>query len=150
MSYPTNYPVTQPGQQATTFPYGAYHPPPGPYGQALTHAPGATPYPSAYPSHYPTTGVTGYGSWPYAYNYAPGSQHIQTAGASRPLVQTIGVPTATSIPTPTSATSRTTTFSAYTPSYLRESVAAAATGGATGRASRKQANFKGLFTKERE
>lgn len=150
MSYPT-YPVTQPVQQAsTTFSYGSYHPPPGTYGQPMTHAPGATPYPSTYPT-YPTTGVTGYGAWPYTYNYAPGSQaHIQTAGPSRPIVQTAGVPTATSTSTPAPMTPRTTTFSAYTPTYLRESVAAAGTGGATGRASRKQASYKGLFTKERE
>jgi transcription initiation factor TFIID subunit 13 len=147
MSYPT-YPLTQPGQQATTFPYGY----PGAYGQALTHTPGTTTYPSAYSSHgYPTTGVTGYGTWQYPYNYVPGSQHhIQTAGASRPFIQTVGVPTAASTPTPVSTTPRTTTFTAYTPSYLRESVTAASTGGATGRGSRKQTSFKGMFTKERE
>ncbi|KAJ7172432.1 transcription initiation factor IID, 18kD subunit-domain-containing protein [Mycena filopes] len=38
--------------------------------------------------------------------------------------------------------------STYTPSHLRESVAAAGTGGATGRGSRKPANVRGLFTKE--
>lgn len=146
MSYST-YPTVQPGQPATTFPYGAYHP--SAYGQALTHTAGATSYPSGYPTY--STGVTSYGTWPgYAYNYAPGSQHhIQTTSATRPTVQTVGMPTTTSAHTPASAAPRTTTFTAYTPSYLKESVVAAGTGGATGRGSRKQANFKGMFTKER-
>lgn len=130
------------GQPAMTFPYGTYHPPPGAYGQAT----GATPY------TWPTTGVTGYGTWPgYAYNYAPSTQktHIQSgAQTSRPIIQTAGMQAAASTPTPGSATPRTTTFSSYTPSYLRESVAAAGSGGATGRGSRKQANFKGMFSKE--
>jgi len=147
MSYPS-YPLPQP---ATTFPYGTYHPPPGAYGQPLSQAtPGTTAYATAYPSGYPT-GVTGYGTWPgYAYSYAPGSQqpHIQSGGASRPFVHTAGVTSTASTTTSTLATPRTTTFTSYTPSYLRESIAAASSGGATGRASRKQANFKGLFTKE--
>jgi len=46
------------------------------------------------------------------------------------------------------STPRTTTFSAYSPSYPKESVAAASSGGATGRGPRKQVNHKGLFSKE--
>lgn len=139
MSYPT-YPVTtQPGQQgATAYPYSTY--PPGPYGQST---PGTTPYPTY---SYPTTGVTGYGTWPYTYNYTPGPQQAKSAATSRPTVQTAGASSAAS----TLATPRTMTFTSYTPSHLKESVAAASSGGATGRGSRKQTNFKGLFTKECE
>lgn len=144
MSY--TYPPPQPGQHtATTFPYGAYHPPPGIYGHPQT--PGTTPFPTAYPNHYPT-GVTGYGTWTgYAYGY-PGQQ-VQMQVPSRPLVQTTTA-TAASASTPASTTPRTTTFTSYSPSYLKDSTAATGSGGAATRGPRKQANHKGLFTKECE
>ncbi|KAJ7723716.1 transcription initiation factor IID, 18kD subunit-domain-containing protein, partial [Mycena olivaceomarginata] len=53
--------------------------------------------------------------------------------------------TRTSTPNPPQ---RSSTFSSYTPSHLRESVAAAATGGATGRGARKQSSLRGSYTKE--
>lgn len=161
MSYPNNTtPTPQPGQQQPiTFPYGTYHPPPGAYGQAHPQAPGVTAYPAMNHTWPPAgvSGVSGYGTWAgYTYSYAPGTQqqHLQPGShATRPLVQTTGVPPvgSTGSATPAPATPRTTTFSAYTPHYNRESVAAAAgSGGASGRGSRKQANFKGMFSKERK
>ncbi|KAJ7632647.1 transcription initiation factor IID, 18kD subunit-domain-containing protein [Roridomyces roridus] len=88
------------------------------------------PPPGAYP--YPPAGTYQYGYYPYNYPQAAGSQ-------PRPHV-----PPSTSTPNLPQRSS-TTTFSSYTP---RESAAAAATGGATGRGSRKPANVRGLFTKD--
>jgi len=97
----------------------------------------ATPYPyGTYPYQPPAgyaTGVTGYGAWPpYTYSYMP-----QTQPGARPQ-QTV---TGSSVPYAPSATAQRSTFTSYTPSYSRESATA------TGRV-RKQANFKGLFSKE--
>jgi transcription initiation factor TFIID subunit 13 len=141
MSY--SYPPPQPGQQpTTTYAYGAY--PPGIYGQPHPQTPGASPYPTAYSTHGYPTGVTGYGTWSgYAYNFAPGK---------RPLLQPLAG-NVSSPPTSTSAaalTQRLTTFSSYSPSYPKESVAAANNGGTSGRSTRKQVNHKGLFAKECE
>lgn len=142
MSY-THYtppPGTHPPPTSTTYPYGTPYAPHGAYAQT----PGAYSYqPQAY-----QTGVTGYG-WPYPYaTYVP---HAQQMHAQRPATQTPAPVTAhapTTAPTP--ILQRTTTFTSYTPSYLRESVAAASTGGAAARGSRKQSNVKGLFTKDCE
>ncbi|KAF8155712.1 transcription initiation factor IID, 18kD subunit-domain-containing protein [Crassisporium funariophilum] len=71
--------------------------------------------------------------------------------AVAPTPVTVHPPTAT---TPAPALQRTTTFTAYTPNYSRESAVAssagtgAGTGTGGGRASRRQSNLKGLFTKE--
>jgi hypothetical protein len=59
----------------------------------------------------------------------------------------------TIIPTTTATTAlapRITTFSSYSPSYPKESTAAAGSGGISGRGPRKQVNHKGLFAKECE
>jgi transcription initiation factor TFIID subunit 13 len=150
-SYP---PPPQPGQPpTTTYAYGAYHPPPGVYGQPHTQAPGASPYPTAYSTHGYPTGVTGYGTWSgYAYNFAPGQRPLLqplAGNVSRPPIQTAGVPTATST-SAAALTPRLTTFSSYSPSYPKESAAAASSGGTSGRGTRKQVNHKGLFAKECE
>lgn len=144
MSYPHYTPPgSHPPPTSTTYPYGAYHHPPGAYGHPQT--PGAYSYQA--PAYQP--GVTGYG-WTYPYSYVP--QHPQSAVAHRPMVQTPAPVTAhtSSTPNPPPVPQRTTTFTSYTPSYMRESVTAAATGGATGRGGRKQSNLKGLFSKERK
>ncbi|KAG5342771.1 Transcription initiation factor TFIID subunit 13 [Termitomyces sp. T112] len=128
---------------STTYPYGAYHPTAHAAYAAHPQTPGAYSYaPSAY-----QTGVTSYG-WPYPYAWPP--------------TQPAHTPTSTTTPTPVSTTTSThppitptvaqappkpTTFTSYTPSYMRESVVAASSGGATGRGSRKQST-RGLFTKE--
>jgi transcription initiation factor TFIID subunit 13 len=131
MSY-TPYTSTPPpaGQTATspaTYAYGTY-----PYSHPQT--PGTYTYPAgAYQA-----GVTGYG-WTYPYSYVP--QHPQ---APRPQ----GVQTAYT-PTPTLTPQRTTTFTAYAPSYAKENVSSSAQTGA-GRGNRRQSNLKGLFTKERK
>ena len=135
MSY-TPYTSTPPpaGQTATpsaTYTYGAY-----PYSHPQT--PGTYTYPAgAYQA-----GVTGYG-WTYPYSYVP--QHPQaprTQGVQTPV--TPYTPTATT-PTP----QRTSTFTAYTPSYTKENVSSSTQTGA-GRGGRRQSNLKGLFTKERK
>jgi hypothetical protein len=129
------------GQQtaATAYPYVPYHPPTaGAYGQT------ATAYPNPYQTgtSYPT-GVTGYGTWPYQYNYIP--QHPQSAQNSRPAA--VQGTSTTFTPTFSPALPPRTTFNSYTPSYLRE--VAASTAIATGRGPRKQqSNLKGLFAKE--
>lgn len=141
------YPPPQPGQQpATTFQYGTFHPPPGAYGQPHPQTPGATPYAAAYANHPYPTGVTGYGAWPgYTYNFVGQQPHIP--GLHRPPLQAVGLTTAAS-PQAVLAP-RTTTFNSYSPSYPKETVAVASSGGA-GRAPRKQVNHKGLFSKECE
>ncbi|GLB34928.1 putative transcription initiation factor IID, 18kD subunit [Lyophyllum shimeji] len=146
MAYPhyTPPPGTHP-PTSTTYPYGAYHPTPhAAYGHPQTS--GAYSYqPSAY-----QTGVTGYG-WTYPYTYMPHPAqptHTPTP-AHTPTPVTAHTP-ATTAATVTQAPQppRPPTLTSYTPSYTRESVAAAATGGATGRGPRKQSSVKGLFTKE--
>ncbi|EIM90045.1 TFIID-domain-containing protein [Stereum hirsutum FP-91666 SS1] len=154
MSY---YP-SQTGQHPQTpgaYPYGAYHYP---------ATPGAYPYQTG--SAYPTTAVTGYGTtaWPYAYNHHYYQQHAaaQAHAAAQRSAAAASASTATAPASsqnqqqtqqavvPTVAPPTRTTFSAYTPTtYQRESVTAAAYGGATGRGSKKQGStFKGLFNKE--
>lgn len=123
----------------TSYPYAAYHPgTPGAY-----QTPG---YAAAYPSAY-ASGVTGYGAWPYPYSYIPQPQTPTTPQVARSAVQTPATATVTpsAVPTP-----RPTTFSSYTPTYVRETGAIlGTTTGVAGRG-RKHANFKGLFTKERQ
>jgi len=145
MSY---YP-SQTGQHPATpgtYPYSAYHPAaPGLYSHPQT--PGAYPYQAS--GAYPATAVTGYGTtaWPYSYSYY--QQHHPAITAPRPSVtmQPTATPQTPST-TPSTTGPQRTTFSAYTPLYTRESVAAAATGGAGTRGYRKQSNLKGVFTKE--
>lgn len=123
-----------PPAASTAYPYGypTAYPPHTPYAQT----------PGAYP--YPTAGGYQYAYMKYAYNYA---QQPQPAAAQPrpPPTPTPAANARTSAPNPPQ---RSSTFSSYTPSHLRESVAAAATGGATGRVSRKQPSVRGLFTKE--
>ncbi|KAF8136383.1 transcription initiation factor IID, 18kD subunit-domain-containing protein, partial [Boletus edulis] len=90
------------------------------------------------------SGVTGYGAWPYPYSYIP-QQHTQTTQVARSAVQNPATATATSS---AGTTPRPTTFSSYTPTYVRETGATlGTTTGVAGRG-RKHANFKGLFMKE--
>lgn len=154
MSYGKN-PYQQPGQQPPlAYSYGQYYsyqPPPA------AGTSGATPYPTIPNGHTwppPPTGVAGYGQWPHTYSYTPGPQpqaqiQVVQPGTARPLgVQTAGVQPMASTPTPGGAqTPKTTTFSSYSPYYTRESTSGPS-GGGGGRASRKQANFKGMFSKE--
>lgn len=127
---------TQTPPASAAYPYGAYQASYAPH-TAYPQTPGAYPYQAA--------GAYQYG-WNYSYNYG---QHPQSATAAQPRVNA-----ATPTPAATARTStpnppqRSSTFSSYTPSHLRESVAAAATGGATVRGSRKQPSVRGLFTKE--
>ena len=144
---PQQTPATQPATTApTSYTYTAYHPP-GTYAQVSTS------YPSPYPSTASyQTGVTGYGAWPYQYSYLP-QQHaqssVQQARPNTVLPPTTSTYTSTFAPT---APPKTTSFSSYTPApQVRETATAAATPATTGRVRHKQqANFKGLFTKERE
>lgn len=110
-----------------SYPYAAYHPATA---GAYTQAQGHVAYQGAYAS-----GVTGYGAWPYPYTYLAQQPLAQ---APRPTVQTTVAPP----PVAAAATPRTTTFTSYTPSLTT------AGSGTAGRG-RKQANFRGLFTKER-
>ncbi|KAJ8589578.1 TFIID-18kDa-domain-containing protein [Rhizopogon salebrosus TDB-379] len=112
------------------------------------YQPGQHPTGTTYPYYHPgyATGVTGYGAWPYPYTYIPQQPAQASQQAVRPPLQTTVPPATTSTPTPTVATPKTTTFASYTPAYVRET-APATSGGGAGR-SRKQANFKGLFSKE--
>ena len=164
MSYPGYTPTPPPaGTTPPTYPYGAYHP--SPYAHPTT--PGAYPYAAgAY-----QTGVTSY--WPYPYSYvAP--QHPQTTAAGSTttvasaatqlqqlqqlqalqqqqaaLARAAPAPVTPHVPTASTPVStlppRTATFSAYTPSYARETISSYGTGG---RGGRRQPNLKGLFTKE--
>jgi len=123
----------------TAYSYAAYHPAtPGAY-QPQGYA-------AAYQSAY-ASGVTGYGAWPYPYSYIPQQQAQTTPQVARSTAQT--PLTAATAATPSVAPApRPTTFSSYTPSYVRETGATlGTTTGVTGRG-RKNANFKGLFTKE--
>ncbi|KAF9464730.1 transcription initiation factor IID, 18kD subunit-domain-containing protein [Collybia nuda] len=141
MSY-THYtpsPGTHPPPTSTTYPYGTPYAPHGAYPQT----PGAYPYqPQAYQA-----GVTGYG-WPYPYaTYMPHAQqiHPQRPATQIPTSSTTHVST-NSLPAP--VPQRTTTFTSYTPSYMRENIGATSTGNIATRGSRKQSNIKGLFTKD--
>jgi len=143
MSY---YPPPHPG--GSSYPYSTYHPPAqGAYGQTGSYP--TTPYQTTYPP----TAVTGYGAqWPY-YGYFP-QQSAQTGTTTaRPTVPAMAststaVPTSTpGAPPPVRAAPATSTYT-FSTNYGRESVAAAATGGATGRGRGRQSTHKGLFTKE--
>ncbi|KAJ7774575.1 transcription initiation factor IID, 18kD subunit-domain-containing protein [Mycena maculata] len=127
-------PASAPASAA--YPYGAY---------ATSYAP-HTPYPQtpgAYP--YQAAGAYQYG-WNYSYNYA---QQPQAAASQQRAHAPTPTPAATARTSTPNPPQRSSTFSSYTPSHLRESVATAATGGATGRGSRKQpSSVRGLFTKE--
>lgn len=122
----------------SSYPYAAYHP--GTPGAYQTQG-----YAAAYQSAY-ASGVTGYGAWPYPYSYIPQQQTQSTPQVARSAVQT--PTTATTTPSAV-ATPKPTVFSSYTPTYVRETGATLATTAVTGRG-RKHANFKGLFTKERQ
>jgi len=124
-----------PGQPGT-YPYG-YTP------ATYTQTPGS------YASYsYPPTAVTGYGTtWPY-YSYVP-PQH-------RPTTTTTAPRTAATSSTTTGTANRGTSFATtHTPASYADTINAAGGSGntrtgslATG--SKRQANLKGLFTKERE
>lgn len=134
MSY-THY---QHNAAGTSYPYAAYHP--GTPGAYQTQG-----YAAAYQSAY-ASGVTGYGAWPYPYSYIPQQQAQTTPQVARSATHT---PAATASPS-TVAAPRPTTFTSYTPTYVRETGATlGAAAGVAGRG-RKNANFKGLFTKERQ
>lgn len=124
----------------TSYPYAAYHPgTPGAYQPPQGYA-------AAYQGAY-TSGVTGYGAWPYPYSYIPQQPAQTTSQVARSAVQTPATATATPSVAPTP---RPTTFSSYTPTHVRETGSTlGTTTGAAGRG-RKHANFKGLFTKERQ
>lgn len=145
-----------PNGSGTTYPYSAYHP------QAAGSYSGHPQTPGAYPTTpyqpYPGTAVTGYGAWPYAYSYFPQQQatHAPLATQPKPPVSQAASSSATTStisaapsPAPTAqvqhqkVTSTPTTYT-FTPSYTRESTSNVGSG-ARGR---KQASFKGLFSKE--
>jgi len=125
------YYTSQTGQHPAAsgaYPYSTY---------SYTHpqTPGAYPYTTG---AYPGTAITGYGAaWPYSYSYY---QH-QPSSLTKPAVSQS---TAT-LPT----TAQRTTFTAYNPTYSRDSAGTGAASGTSARAYKKQSNFKGLFTKER-
>ncbi|KAF5315606.1 hypothetical protein D9611_004715 [Ephemerocybe angulata] len=134
-----------PPPTSTTYPYGAYQ---GAYAGAYSYQ---NPY---------HTGVTSYG-WPYPYASYVTPQHPQTpqvqrtpaqtpapaAPATAPAPVTAAVaPTTTATPAPPQ---RSTTFTTYTPTYVRDSAPIQSStthhGGGKGK---RQSNMKGLFTKE--
>jgi hypothetical protein len=126
------YYTSQTGQHPAAsgaYPYSTY---------SYTHpqTPGAYPYT---PGTYPGTAITGYGAaWPYSYSYY---QH-QPSTLPKPAASQ----STTTLPT---NAQRTTTFTAYNPTYSRDSAGTTVASGTTARAYKKQSNFKGLFTKER-
>ncbi|KAI6166986.1 transcription initiation factor IID, 18kD subunit-domain-containing protein [Pisolithus thermaeus] len=127
--------------QQTSYTYAAYHPgTPGAYTHPQTQ--GYATYQGTYSS-----GVTGYGTWPYPYNYLP-QQQSQTAGPSNPTTRADDRRTDRGHYRTTSTfTPRTTTFTSYTPSQVRDAAQPVGGSSTVGRG-RKQANFRGLFTKE--
>ena len=125
-----------PGQPGT-YPYGYT---PATYAQT----------PGSYPSYsYPPTAVTGYGTtWPY-YSYVPPQHRMTTTTPSLPRT------TATNNTTTSGATRGTSFATTHTPASYADTINAAGGGGntrtgglATG--TKRQANLKGLFTKECE
>ena len=126
------YYTSQAGQHPAAsgaYPYSTY---------SYTHpqTPGAYPYTTG---AYPGTAITGYGAaWPYSYSYY---QH-QPSSLSKSAVSQ----STTTLPT---NAQRTTTFTAYNPTYSRDSAGTAVASGPSARAYKKQSNLKGLFTKER-
>ncbi|KAF6765227.1 transcription initiation factor IID, 18kD subunit-domain-containing protein, partial [Ephemerocybe angulata] len=92
------------------------------------------------------TGVTSYG-WPYPYAKHPAQTPAPAAPATAPAPVTAAVaPTTTATPAPPQ---RSTTFTTYTPTYVRDSAPIQSStthhGGGKGK---RQSNMKGLFTKE--
>jgi transcription initiation factor TFIID subunit 13 len=140
MSYPqytSPSPAGHPPPTSTTYPYGAY---PGAY----TQTPGGYTYQAAgYQA-----GVTSYG-WTYPYSYIPHTQSYQTSTAATPTAPAPAIAVAQTPTTATTATTtaapRTTTFTSYTPTYLRDNLSSS---NLTGRSSKKQSNYKGIFAKE--
>jgi hypothetical protein len=138
MSQPS-YTTPQGSNQSRTTPTYGYHAP-------LTgaYAPGS--YAATYQSAY-TTGITGYGSWPYPYTYA----QQPSAYTPKPVTSTAAASSSTGVVS--QAGPQRTTFSyapPYTP-YRRDTQPSSNTAtNTTSRASRKPANLKGLFTKECE
>ena len=134
---PMAYYTSQTGQHPAAsgaYPYSTY---------SYTHpqTPGAYPYTAG---AYPGTAVTGYGAaWPYSYSYY---QHQPASSLSKPAATQSTVPAGTTT-LPTSA--QRTTFTAYNPTYSRDSTGTGAAAGSSSRAYKKQSNFKGLFAKER-
>ncbi len=131
------YYTSQTGQHPVAsgaYPYSTY---------SYTHpqTPGAYPYTAG---AYPGTAVTGYGAaWPYSYSYY---QHQPASSLTKPAATQSTVPAGTTT-LPTSA--QRTTFTAYNPTYSRDSTGTSAAAGSSSRAYKKQSNFKGLFAKER-
>lgn len=124
-----------PGQPGT-YPYGYT---PAAYAQT----------PGSYASYsYPPTAVTGYGTtWPY-YSYVP-PQHRTTTTTAVPRSL------ATSSTTTSGANRGTSFATTHTPASYADTINAAGGSGNTRTAglaagSKRQANLKGLFTKERE
>ncbi|KAI0302161.1 transcription initiation factor IID, 18kD subunit-domain-containing protein [Russula brevipes] len=130
------YYTPQTGQHPTAsgaYPYSTY-----PY----THPQTAGAYPYTAGAH-PGTAVTGYGAaWPYSYSYY---QHHHTSALPKPATTQ---PTVTAGTAALPANAQRTTFTAYTPTYSRDSAGAGVAGGPSSRAYKKQSNFKGLFAKE--
>ena len=94
----------------------------------------------------PTSATYPYGSYPsahYSANLQTWPYYTPAQSTSKPATTTTTTTTTTAS---TSTQPRAATFSSYTPSTARESVATSS----TGRGARKQVNIKGLFTKERE
>jgi transcription initiation factor TFIID subunit 13 len=125
------YYTSQTGQHPAAsgaYPYSTY---------SYTHpqTPGAYPYTTG---AYPGTAITGYGAaWPYSYSYyqhQPSSLTKPAASQSTPTLPT---------------TAQRTTFTAYNPTYSRDSAGTGVASGTSARAYKKQSNLKGLFTKER-
>ncbi|KAH9966784.1 transcription initiation factor IID, 18kD subunit-domain-containing protein [Russula dissimulans] len=78
----------------------------------------------------------------YSYSYY---QHQPTSSLSKPAATQLAATAATAT-LPTNA--QRTTFTAYNPTYSRDSAGTSVAGGPSSRAYKKQSNFKGLFTKE--
>ena len=136
----------QHGQPTTgTYAYGSqqYYQTNGQYGYGAAYASNSQQY-AAWQSYYSQyynaqarqNGATG----------TVGATGSAAAGSSTPATSST---TAAASSTTTSNTAQRGSFSTYTPTYARETVAAAATGGATGKAAgKKQAQYRGLFAKE--
>ncbi|ESK97009.1 transcription initiation factor tfiid subunit 13 [Moniliophthora roreri MCA 2997] len=126
MSYHHYTPQATTTQPTATYPYGAY---------------------TAYP--YPQTGY----QWPYAYPYGVQTQTATTRPtATTPTAATGTNPSTATVATAASSTPvapaqipRSTTFTSYTPSYVRDAGASVASGS---KGNKKQSNIKGLFNKE--
>ena len=125
------YYTSQTGQHPAAsgaYPYSTY---------SYTHPQTAGAYPYT-TGAYPGTAITGYGAaWPYSYSYY---QHQPTS-----LTKPAASQSTTTLPT----NAQRTTFTAYNPTYSRDSAGTGVASGTSARAYKKQSNLKGLFTKER-